>query len=70
MRRKVEEMMNLLAARKNKLKTTENVIDKKDQYVQGVTKILQRKERRAYYCEKQKQLEVVYGKDKDKDKKK
>ena len=61
MRRKVEEMMKLLAARKNKLSTSENLIEKKDQYVQGVQKILQRKERRVYYCEKQKQLDAVYG---------
>jgi hypothetical protein len=47
MRLKVANMMKLLSDRKMKLKVTENVIDKKVAVVDGVNKILERKERRG-----------------------
>jgi chromosome segregation ATPase len=62
MRQKVANMMKMLADRKMKLKVTENVIDKKDAVVDGVNKILERKERRAHYTQKQLQEQIAFGK--------
>ena len=52
MRRKVLEMQQLLQERRNKLKVTEKVIEKKGNVVDKVTKILHSKERRANYVER------------------
>jgi len=62
MRQKVANMMKMLADRKMKLKVTENVIDKKDAVVDGVNKILERKERRAHYTQKQLAEQIAFGK--------
>jgi len=53
MRRKVTDMMKLLEERRNKLKMTEVVLEKKSVVVEKVNKILDSKERRANYVEKQ-----------------
>lgn len=53
MRRKVKDMMRLLEERKNKLKMTETVLEKKAVVVEKVNKLLDNKERRANYVEKQ-----------------
>jgi len=53
MRRKVEEMSRLLAARMSKLKAIETSIDKKADVVEKVEKMIGRKERVAKYIEKQ-----------------
>merc|ERR1711863_90476 len=55
MRKKVGNMMRLLTERKNKLKVTENVIDKKGVVVDNVNKILNQKERKAQNVTKQKE---------------
>ena len=47
MRRKVEELTQLLAMRKAKLKATENTLEKKANVVEKVEKILNRKERQV-----------------------
>jgi len=62
MRQKVANMMKLLSDRKMKLKVTENVIDKKVAVVDGVNKILERKERRAHYTQKQRDEQIAFGK--------
>ena len=62
MRLKVANMMKLLSDRKMKLKVTENVIDKKVAVVDGVNKILERKERRAHYTQKQRDEQIAFGK--------
>merc|ERR1712045_202383 len=62
MRQKVANMMKMLADRKMKLKVTENVIDKKVAVVDGVNKILERKERRAHYTQKQRDEQIAFGK--------
>jgi hypothetical protein len=49
MRRKVEELTQLLSARKAKLKATENTLEKKTNVVEKVEKILNRKERQVFY---------------------
>jgi len=53
MRKKVTDMMKLLEERKNKLKMTEVVLEKKAVVVEKVNKILDSKERRAKNVEKQ-----------------
>jgi len=53
MRKKVTDMMKLLEERRNKLKMTEVVLEKKSVVVEKVNKILDSKERRANYVEKQ-----------------
>ena len=45
-----------------KLKVTENVIDKKDAVVEGVNKIVERKERRVHYTQKQRDEQIAFGK--------
>jgi len=62
MRQKVANMMKMLADRKMKLKVTENVIDKKDAVVEGVNKIVERKERRVHYTQKQRDEQIAFGK--------
>ena len=69
MRKKVAEMMNLLAQRRNKLKVTNEVIDKKSDVVEKVkeekiltAKVLDRKERRANYLTKQREEQIAFGK--------
>lgn len=62
MRRKVEELTQLLAARKAKLKATENTLQRKTVVVEKVEKILTSKERKANYIEKQKVDQVMFGK--------
>ena len=64
MRRKVGEMMKLLSDRKNKLKTTEVVIDKKGKTVDNINKILNRKHRREDHIEKEKVDRLLFGKKK------
>jgi len=53
MRKKVTDMMKLLEERRNKLKMTEVVLEKKSVVVEKVHKILDSKERRANFVEKQ-----------------
>jgi len=53
MREKVTNMMKLLEERRNKLKMTEVVLEKKSVVVEKVNNILDSKERRANYVEKQ-----------------
>ena len=55
-------MMRLLSERKNKLKSTEDVIHKKGDVVEKVNKILDRKERRANYVTKQRDEQLAFGK--------
>jgi predicted component of type VI protein secretion system len=62
MRRKVEELTKLLAMRKAKLKATENTLEKKSNVVDRVEKLLNSKERKATYIEKQKIEQLVYEK--------
>ena len=62
MRRKVEELTQLLAARKAKLKATEHIVEKKATVVEKVEKILNNKERRATYIEKQKMDHLLFEK--------
>jgi predicted component of type VI protein secretion system len=62
MRRKVEEMAKLLAARKTKLKAIESSIDKKADVVEKVEKMIGRKERVAQYFEKQKFQALAFEK--------
>ena len=54
--------MRLLTERKNKLKVTENVIDKKGVVVDNVNKILNQKERKAQNVTKQKEELMAFGK--------
>jgi hypothetical protein len=62
MRRKVADMMRLLSERRNKLKVTENVIDKKGNVVDKITKILDGKERKATFVAKQRDENLAFGK--------
>ena len=64
MREKVMEMQRLLTERKNKLKVTEKVIEKKGNVVDKVEKILHSKERRGNYLEKKKVESVMFSKPK------
>ena len=60
MRSKVANMMKLLEERKNKLKVTENVLDKRTNVVDKVNKLLEGKERRANFVQKQRDECVVF----------
>ena len=60
MRRKVANMMKLLEERKTKLKVTENVLDKRTNVVDKVNKLLEGKERRANFVQKQRDECVVF----------
>ena len=60
MRRKVADMMKLLDERKIKLKATENVIEKKGNVVDKVTKLLDSKHRRADFVQKQRDECLVF----------
>jgi len=62
MRRKVGNMMKLLQAKKDRVKITEKVIDKKEASVEKVNKILHRGQRREAYVSKKKEEEIVFGK--------
>merc|ERR1712183_35136 len=62
MRKKVGNMMRLLTERKNKLKVTENVIDKKGVVVDNVNKILNQKKRKAQNVTKQKEELLAFNK--------
>ena len=53
MRRKVANMMKLLEERKNKLKVTENVLEKRTNVVDKVNKVLDSKLRKANFVQKQ-----------------
>ena len=57
-------MMKLLSDRKNKLKTTEVVVDKKGKTVENINKILNRKHRREDHIEKEKVDRLLFGKKK------
>ena len=60
MRRKVANMMKLLEERKTKLKVTENVLEKRTNVVDKVNKLLDSKERRANFVQKQRDECVVF----------
>ena len=62
MKRKIEELTQLLAARRAKLKATENTLQKKTVVVEKVEKILSSKERKATFIEKQKVDSLVFDK--------
>ena len=55
-------MMKLLAERKNKLKSTENVIEKKEVVVEKVTKLLNSKQRKETHVTKQKEELLAFDK--------
>lgn len=61
MRRKVEEMMKLLAIRKDKLKVTEHVTAQKGKVVDNVNKILNGKMRKENYVKKQRDENLAFG---------
>ena len=54
--------MKLLQAKKDRVKITEKVIDKKEASVEKVNKILHRGQRREAYVSKKKEDEIVFGK--------
>ena len=62
MRRKVANMMKLLEERKNKLKVTENVLEKRTNVVDKVNKVLDSKLRKANFVQKQCDECVVFEK--------
>lgn len=64
MRKKVSNMMELLQLKKNRIKCTEKVIDKKEASVEKVNKILHKGQRKEAYVTKQKEEELVFGKPK------
>ena len=62
MRQKVGNMMKLLAERKNKLKSTENVIEKKGVVVEKVTKLLDSKQRKETFVSNKKEELLAFDK--------
>ena len=62
MRHKVGNMMKLLAERKNKLKSTENVIEKKGVVVEKVTKLLDSKQRKETFVSNKKEELLAFDK--------
>jgi len=62
MRQKVKKMMLLLDERRNKLRATVDVLQKKSGVVDKVNKILDTKERRANYVEKQRDECLAFDK--------
>lgn len=60
MRQKVADMMKLLDERRAKLKATENVVEKKGNVVDKVTKLLDSKHRRADFVQKQRDECLVF----------
>lgn len=62
MRQKVKHMMLLLDERRNKLRATVDVLQKKSGVVEKVNKLLDSKERRANYVEKQRDEVLAFDK--------
>ena len=62
MRQKVKHMMLLLDERRNKLMATVDVLQKKSGVVEKVNKLLDSKERRANYVEKQRDECLAFDK--------
>lgn len=62
MRHKVKHMMLLLDERRNKLRATVDVLQKKSGVVEKVNKLLDSKERRANYVEKQRDEVLAFDK--------
>ena len=69
MRRKVAETMRLLQAKRDRIKATCKIIEKKEATTEKVNKILHKGQRREAHITKQKEEELVFGKPKPDDKK-